>query len=148
MDKYRKGVSGIIIDENNEFLILQKPIYELDKWEFAGGGIDEGESPEEALFREIKEELSINSENLELVGQSKNPQIYLYPEVSIREEGTYIGSRKERFVLRYFGDRSEITIQEEEISKVIWVKKNEFKEYLNFTNQYEEIMEVLKEFNL
>ena len=52
---------GIVLNDQNKILIARRP---LDKsfgglWEFPGGKIEEGESPEEALQRELKEELNI-----------------------------------------------------------------------------------------
>lgn len=54
-------VAGIIINDNNQILIAQRP---LDKylgglWEFPGGKVEPSETPENALKREIREELDI-----------------------------------------------------------------------------------------
>ena len=50
-------VAAIIID-NSKFFATQRGYGDFkDKWEFPGGKIEPGESPEVALVREIKEEL-------------------------------------------------------------------------------------------
>lgn len=51
-------VSAAIIMKNNKIFVTQRGYGEFkDWWEFPGGKIEEGETPEECLKREIKEEL-------------------------------------------------------------------------------------------
>ena len=52
-----KVVAAIIIDNNKIFAIQRGYGDFKDGWEFPGGKIEKGETPEEALIREIKEEL-------------------------------------------------------------------------------------------
>ena len=61
-----KVVAGLIL-QNNKLLICQRPNFKDHplKWEFPGGKIKNYETNEEALIREINEELSINIINCE-----------------------------------------------------------------------------------
>ena len=61
-----KVVAGLIL-QNNKLLICQRPKFKDHplKWEFPGGKIKNNETNEEALIREINEELSINIINYE-----------------------------------------------------------------------------------
>ena len=54
---YRVSAKALILDESKQkFLVVQ----EADgRWELPGGGIDHGETPTEALRREIKEEMGL-----------------------------------------------------------------------------------------
>ena len=68
-------VAAIIIDDNKVFA-TQRGYGDLKGgWEFPGGKIEEGETPEEALVREIKEELNVEVE----VGELLDTVEYDYP---------------------------------------------------------------------
>lgn len=57
-------VAAVIVNSEQEILCAQRSAEDRHpyKWEFPGGKIEPGESPEDALVRELKEELSIDSE--------------------------------------------------------------------------------------
>ena len=58
METMRIRVAAAIIHENGRVFATQRGTGEMkDGWEFPGGKIEPGESPEEALVREINEEL-------------------------------------------------------------------------------------------
>lgn len=56
-------VAGIIVNKNGEILCTKRDVGKYEyvslKWEFPGGKIEEGETQEEALERELREELEI-----------------------------------------------------------------------------------------
>ena len=61
------NVVAAIIKKNNKVFITQRGHGEFKgKWEFPGGKIEVGESPEDAIVREIKEELKYNIEVVRL----------------------------------------------------------------------------------
>ena len=85
--KQIKVVAGLIL-QNDKLLICQRPNFKDHplKWEFPGGKIKNDETNEEALIREINEELSINiinyeeliSYNFNYQDLNKNVFIYFY----------------------------------------------------------------------
>ena len=77
-----KEVTAAIILKDNTVLIAQRAPGEnlAGKWEFPGGKIELGETPQECLKREIREELNIEIEVLDLFGQS----IYIYNHGTIK----------------------------------------------------------------
>lgn len=52
---------GVILDASQQVLIARRPMgsHQGGLWEFPGGKVETGESLEQALFRELKEELAI-----------------------------------------------------------------------------------------
>lgn len=74
-------VTCAIIEHKNKVLICQRSAtMKLPmKWEFPGGKIEHGESKEESLQREIKEELGM----IITIDRALNPVEYHYPDFSI-----------------------------------------------------------------
>ncbi len=62
MKKLVLVVACALVDPDNRVLIARRPEGKpmAGLWEFPGGKIDDGESPERALIRELTEELAIN----------------------------------------------------------------------------------------
>ncbi|OWR33148.1 8-oxo-dGTP diphosphatase MutT [Saccharibacillus sp. O23] len=69
-------VVGAVITENGKVLCAQRGNTKAQpyKWEFPGGKIEEGETPQEALKREIQEEMNCNVE----VGERIETTVYEY----------------------------------------------------------------------
>ncbi len=67
---YRKGVSALLCNNNQEFLLVNLQSFENKFFTIPGGGVEEGETLEEAVYREIHEELGIGKSSLEYVGKS------------------------------------------------------------------------------
>lgn len=75
-------VVAALIWDNGRFMICQRPAYKARGllWEFVGGKIDPGETMEEALIRECREELGITVS----VGDVYMQVIHDYPDILIR----------------------------------------------------------------
>lgn len=59
---------GIVFDQGNEQVLLVKRC-DVPVWVFPGGGIEEGESPEEAVVREVREETGLSVEISRKIGE-------------------------------------------------------------------------------
>ena len=68
----RVGASAIIFDESREKVLLTKRT-DNGRWCIPGGGMDPGESVEEACVREVYEETGLHVETTRLVGVYTNP---------------------------------------------------------------------------
>lgn len=64
-------VGMAIIDDSNRVLIAQRPQNKslANKWEFPGGKLEEGETLEKCIVREIKEELNLDVLPIQYIGQ-------------------------------------------------------------------------------
>lgn len=77
-------VTAAIIEKDGKFLIARKRVGALaGMWEFPGGKIEPGESPEECLKREILEEFGMEI----TVGQHLATSQYTYPHIAIELMG-------------------------------------------------------------
>lgn len=63
------GVKCVIYYRNEVLMIRQS--YGGNRWAFPGGSIKKGETPEQAVKREVKEEVGINLENVVHLGEFK-----------------------------------------------------------------------------
>ena len=143
---FRKGVSALIINDKNEFLLVNLESFETRFFAIPGGGLESGETLEETMYREIKEELGIEKQFLEFLGTSKEPIQFLFKTRKLDRDGvTYDGSERHFSALRFIGKDSVIKLQEGEIRTFKWVSFDNLKDYLLFDNQLEETSEKISE---
>jgi len=74
-------VAALILDQDR-FLICQRPAHKARGllWEFVGGKVEPGETPEEALAREVREELDVALD----VGERCMEVVHTYPDLTVR----------------------------------------------------------------
>lgn len=111
---YRANV-GIILVNPNDSLFWAKRIGE-DAWQFPQGGIRESESAEQAVFRELQEEVGVTKECVEVIGCTRDWLRYDIPEHLIRRHQTpcCIGQKQRWFLLRFTGNESDVCLDNNE----------------------------------
>ena len=74
-------VVAALIWEGNKFMICQRPAHKARGllWEFVGGKVEQGETKEQAIIRECKEELNV----LLSVGDMFMEVIHEYPDLTV-----------------------------------------------------------------
>lgn len=119
---------AIIVLKDKTLVVQRSETMKLPlKWEFPGGKVDFGETEEECILREIKEELNIN---VEIVSRL-TPSPHQYPNISIE-------------LIPFIAQFKNGSINLTEHKKYVWLKKEELidldwaeadlpilKEYLN-----------------
>lgn len=146
---YRKGVSAIIKNKNNEFLLVNLNSFEDKFFAIPGGGVEDGESLEEAVYREIKEELGIFEKSLVRKGKSEIPLRFIFKTPKINSKGEeYIGSERYFFGFSFIGEDNEILLQKEEVRAYKWVAFEDLGTYLLFEGQLDDTVGKIKDENL
>jgi putative (di)nucleoside polyphosphate hydrolase len=136
---YRKGVSALIINKKDEFLLVNLLSFEDKYFAVPGGGLEENETLKDAAYREINEELGINKSELEFIGESKNPLKTTFITPKIDKKGNRcVGSERLFFGFRFIGEDNDIKIKEDEVSSYKWVPFSELGKYLLFDCQLDE----------
>ena len=84
-----------------------------ESWQFPQGGIDRGETPTEAMFRELYEELGLLRNQVEVIGQTRGWLRYRIPHYMIRRRAKplCIGQKQRWFLLRMLCADQEVNLQ-------------------------------------
>ncbi len=125
-----KAAGGLIKNVNEEILL----IFRRGKWDLPKGKLDEGETISECAKREVQEETGL--QELE-VGPLIQITYHIYSQF-----GKHILKETYWYEMVATGNEKLVPQTEEDIAKIIWVKKDELKKY--FENTFPTVIEVLK----
>ncbi len=121
---YRAGVGIILLNSANLVFAAKRIDMKAEAWQMPQGGIDEGETPEQAAMRELGEETGTHK--AEIIGSNDTWYTYDLPDnlVPVIWGGRYRGQKQKWFVLRFLGQDSDINIHtaEPEFSEWRWVE--------------------------
>jgi len=110
LDGYRANV-GIILRNQDGRLLWARRIGE-QAWQFPQGGIRENENPEQAMYRELREEIGLRQSHVMLVGRTRDWLRYQLPKNLIRynSKPLCIGQKQVWFMLSLVGDESHVRL--------------------------------------
>jgi len=127
--KYRKNVGMVLINTKGHIFAGKRIDNNTDAWQMPQGGIDEGETPENAAFRELSEETGIPRSQARVIGKTAGWLSYDIPVELISKlwNGQYRGQEQKWFAFEFIGKDSNINIATEkpEFSEWAWKSKKD-----------------------
>ena len=110
---YRPNVGMVILNQHSQVLWARR-ISPVGSWQFPQGGISEGETPTQAMYRELKEEVGLDPQDVEVLSQTEEWLHYDLPKKFIRtnQKPVCIGQKQKWFLLKLLSDDSSISLDE------------------------------------
>ncbi|WP_210397145.1 RNA pyrophosphohydrolase [Motiliproteus sediminis] len=107
-DGFRPNV-GIILSNARGQVLWARRVGQ-DAWQFPQGGINGSESPEQAMYRELKEEVGLEPHDVEIISCTRGWLRYRLPKRMIRyhSKPLCIGQKQKWFLLRLVGSEERV----------------------------------------
>jgi putative (di)nucleoside polyphosphate hydrolase len=108
---FRPNVGIVLLNARNQVFWGKR--LRTHSWQFPQGGIKHGESPEQAMLRELHEEVGLLPEHVQIVARTRDWLRYEVPEHFIRKDarGHYRGQKQIWFLLRLVGHDSDLNLR-------------------------------------
>jgi putative (di)nucleoside polyphosphate hydrolase len=111
-DGYRPNVGIILVREGGHVFWARRVA--RDGWQFPQGGMRSDETPQEAMYRELREETGLLPEHVEVLGATPGWLKYRLPRRYLRrgQRPMCVGQKQVWFLLRFLGDESRFRLDE------------------------------------
>ena len=108
---FRPNVGIILLNARNQVFWGKR--LRTHSWQFPQGGIKHGEAPEQAMLRELQEEVGLLPEHVQILARTRDWLRYEVPEHFIRKDarGHYRGQKQIWFLLRLVGHDSDMNLR-------------------------------------
>lgn len=109
---YRSGVGIMLINDRKEIFVGKRIDNNSDAWQMPQGGLDVGESEDDAMFRELREETGISENNIRVLKKSQGHHYYNLPYKLQKKfwGGKYLGQKQRWYLVEFSGDEAAINI--------------------------------------
>ncbi|HXY06122.1 MAG TPA: RNA pyrophosphohydrolase [Burkholderiaceae bacterium] len=113
-DGYRPNVGIVLLNDRSEVFWGKR--VKQHSWQFPQGGIKHGESPEQAMYRELYEEIGLQTQHVKILARTRHWLRYEVPEQWIRRElrGNYRGQKQIWYLLRLVGRDCDVCLRRSE----------------------------------
>ena len=103
---------GIIIQNDAGRVLWARRVGGYDAWQFPQGGILRGESPEDALYRELYEEVGLGRSSVEILARTKGWLRYRLPKHMRRKTSStrFLGQKQRWFLLRLLAEDDTVRV--------------------------------------
>ena len=110
---YRPCAGVMLANRTGRVFVGQRLDSSADAWQMPQGGIDPGESAEEAAIRELGEETGVPGDLVQILARSRTEHFYDLPDDLMGRMwgGKYRGQRQYWFLMRFMGEDSDVDIQ-------------------------------------
>ena len=110
-DGFRPNVGIILLNYKNQVFWGKR--LRTHSWQFPQGGIKHGETPEQAMFRELYEEIGLSADTVRVIARTRDWLRYEVPQHFIRREarGYYRGQKQIWFLLQMLGRDSDMNLR-------------------------------------
>ncbi|MDC9623439.1 RNA pyrophosphohydrolase [Xenorhabdus sp. XENO-7] len=110
-DGYRPNVGIVICNRQGQVLWARR--YGQHSWQFPQGGINPGESPEQAMYRELFEEVGLNRKDVRVLTSTRSWLRYKLPKRLVRwdTKPVCIGQKQRWFLLQLLCNEADINVQ-------------------------------------
>jgi putative (di)nucleoside polyphosphate hydrolase len=132
---YRPCVGVVLIDARGMVFAgqrIDRPENAPPAWQMPQGGIDEGEKPREAAYRELWEETGVTRDLVEFIGKTHGWVTYDLPPDLLGKVwgGKYRGQKQKWFLFRFKGTDADVKIATDhpEFSTWRWILADEMVE--------------------
>lgn len=106
-DGYRPNVGIIVANDLGQVLWARRVGQEA--WQFPQGGIRSNESPIDALYRELEEEIGLLPDHVEIVGKTRGWLRYKLPKRLRRSNNSaFVGQKQKWFLLKMLADDQRV----------------------------------------
>ena len=115
LDGFRPNV-GIMLANDRGQLLWARRVGGHNAWQFPQGGISAGESPKQALFRELHEEVGLARDAVEILGSTRGWLRYRLPKRFVRDgqKPLCIGQKQKWFLLRMLEEDAAVQLDQNE----------------------------------
>ena len=110
-DGYRPNVGIVICNRQGQVLWARR--FGQHSWQFPQGGINPGENPEQAMYRELFEEVGLHRKDVRILASTRNWLRYKLPKRLVRwdTKPVCIGQKQKWFLLQLMCNDADINVQ-------------------------------------
>ena len=125
MDDFRPNAAALLVRPDGRVLIGER-MKVRNAWQFPQGGIDKGETPLEAVLREVEEEVGISPKHYDVIGE-RGGYAYRYPEGS-KKKNRYVGQVQTYFLCQLHDEEPKVDLERKprEFRRARWILPAEF----------------------